>query len=358
MREFTREKGFFFVTDIQRSAGIPRTTAQDWVNRLVTEGCVIVRDEKHGRKPARYAAISAMQFGTCRRIFTTVDGDLVEVIHDCISGGCAAFCSHHHARAGGALVRVEQEGTLIRERGILGKPGVDVGLPPLPAVGVAGIERRGGEIVQHIRCIGGPAYSLSDMMARAEGVTGVKSRTYRGIVRGEVRTRALSHITLGIDDTDSRDEGATFALALALLENLRRIPGIIPIGHHIVMLNPAIFQKTAGNSASYIELAAPPDSFGPLVARASAFLADESVSPEWGLAARAGLDPPEGLRDYGIRVRSDVVSRTVAEATAERFSVTLQGGHGVIGALGAVALAGLPDTVLLNPGYPVPELQN
>ena len=45
MRQFTLDAGFFTVTDIQKAAGIPRSTAQDWVMRLVREGCVLVKRE-------------------------------------------------------------------------------------------------------------------------------------------------------------------------------------------------------------------------------------------------------------------------------------------------------------------------
>jgi hypothetical protein len=49
-------------------------------------------------------------------------------------------------------------------------------------------------------------------------------------------------------------------------------------------------------------------------------------------------------------VREQVISRAVAEATAERFGIALYGGNGVIGALGAVALTGLSHGVLPDPG--------
>jgi len=39
---------------------------------------------------------------------------------------------------------------------------------------------------------------------------------------------------------------------------------------------------------------------------------------------------------------------------AERFGITLHGGNGVIGALGAVALAGLPHEILLDPTREIP----
>lgn len=349
MRQFTLDKGYFTVTEIHKSASIPRSTAQDWVNRLIKEGCVIQREEKRGRSAARYAAISAMPTSTCKRIFTTVDGTRVAIYHDCMSGACAAFCGHHHRLAGGILSGVERDGTLLREDAALGSSKISVGLAPLPAVGVCGVEREDDTIVQHIRCIGGPAYSLSDMMSRAEGVVRVESRHKGHIVEGKVRTRALRQVTIGIDDTDSKDGGATFALALALLNHLGRIPGIIPISHHVAMLNPAVFAKTAGNSASFIEIAVAPESFSGLLEKATRFIADESLSHEWGIAIRSGLDLPDGLREYGLAARSQVISRPLAEATAERFGVLLAGGNGVIGALAAVALTGLPHEILLDP---------
>jgi hypothetical protein len=354
MRQFTLDHGFFTVTDIQHATGIPRSTAQDWVNRLIGEGCVIVREEKRGRNAAHYVAISAMPSSACRRIFTTIDGENVEIYHDCMSGACAAFCGYHHALAGGVLVSVERDGTLLRESARIGKNVVPVGLSPLPAVGVTGIERDGDTVVQHIRCIGGPAYSLSDMMARAEGVLQVSTRHAGPIVEGNVRTQALVHVTIGIDDTDSKKGGATFALALALLSHVSRINGVLPISHHVAMLNQDVFIKTAGNSSSFIEVAVAPESYADLEEKTLRFVADESFSREWGIAIRSGLEIPEGLREYGRLVRERVITRAVAEATAERFGITLHGGNGVIGALGAVALEGLPHEVLLDPGREIP----
>jgi hypothetical protein len=354
MRQFTLDNGFFTVTDIQQATDLPRSTAQDWVNRLLGEGCVILRDPKRGRSPAHYVAMSAMPSSACRRIFTTIDGDNVEIYHDCMSGACAAFCGYHHALAGGVLVSVERDGTLLRECARIGSRPVPVGLSPLPAVGVTGIIHEGDTVVQHIRCIGGPAYSLSDMMARAEGVVQVRTRHAGPVAEGDVRTRALVHVIIGIDDTDSKEGGATFALALALLSHVTRIKGVLPISHHVAMLYPDVFTKTAGNSSSFIEVAVAPESYADLEEKTLRFVAGESLSREWGVAIRSGLTVPEGLREYGRQVRNQVMSRVVAEATAERFGITLHGGNGVIGALGAVALAGLPHDILLDPARDIP----
>ncbi|MDD3857937.1 MAG: sugar-specific transcriptional regulator TrmB, partial [Methanoculleus sp.] len=79
------------------------------------------------------------------------------------------------------------------------------------------------------------------------------------------------------------------------------------------------------------------------------FVAGEAVSVEWGIAVRQGFRTPGALRAYGRSVREAVLTREAAEATAERFGIRLHGGRGVIGALAAVALIGLPHDVLLDP---------
>ncbi len=350
MRQMTLERGFFTVADIAEAFDTPRSTIQDWVNRLIEEGCVLLTEEQRGRHAARYAASSVVPESACRRVFTTVDGDEVEIYHECMSGGCAAFCEFHHARAGGALQSVRRDGTLLRERAVLGRRDVAVGLDPAPAVGIAGVFREGGYIHQHIRCIGGPAYSLTDMMSFAEGVCDVIVRRDGSVVEGEVITRALAYVAIGIDDTDTATGGATFALALALLQHLAKLDGVMPIGHRVAMLNPRLEDRTAGNSCSYIELAVEPAMVSRVEESAVRFVADEAVSAEWGIAVRQGFFVPDDLRAYGRMAREAVLTRETATTTASRFCAHLHGGRGVIGALAAIALIGLPHDLLLDPG--------
>ncbi len=354
MRQVTLENGFFTVTDIQHVAEVPRSTAQDWVNRLVSEGCVVVKERKQGRIPARYAASSAVPSSACRRIFTTVDGEWVEIYHECMSGACAAFCGYHHRMAGGALNHIQRDGTLLRECAKLCQGEISIGAYPFPAVGVKGVRREGDMVVQEILCIGGPAYSLTDMMSGAKGVTRVKVRKKDDVVEGEVYTKALTHVIIGVDDTDSPKGGATFALALALLQHIAGMEGLIPIGHHVAMLYPALPGKTAGNSCSFIDVAAEPGVIDLLRDRIYKFVNDEALSHDWGIAIRTGFRIPPELREYGSLARSGIVSREFAERVARNNDVVIQGGRGVIGALAAVSLWGLDNAILLNVNARIP----
>ncbi|MCP1715881.1 hypothetical protein J2T58_001752 [Methanocalculus alkaliphilus] len=352
MRRLTLDRGSFTIAEIAQQIDIPRSTAQDWINRLIEDECIIISSPGKGREPTRYIARTALPQTICKRIFSTCDGDLVEIYHECMSSGCAAFCKHHHGRAGGVLTDVRRDGTLLREMGHIGSVDAEVGITPLPAVGVVAIRREGDQIIQTIRSFGGPAYSLTEMMSRAEGVLSVETRRNGTIVEGDVHTKALQRILIGIDDTDSRGDGATFALAYALLQRLGRCEGVMPISHKVAMLYPGIDEKTAGNSCSLIELAAEEGAIPGIVKQAIAFVAGESASAEWGIAIRRGLAPHEGLRGFGERVRREPVPVGDAESLAMEAGIQLIGGRGVIGALAAVSLQGCADEILLNPDHP------
>jgi hypothetical protein len=350
MRQCTLDSGSFTVTEIAERIHLPRSTVQDWINRLLSEQCITIVTEKRGRHPARYAAISALPDSACRRIFTTMDQDRVEIYHECLSRSCAAFCEHHHRRSGGILSHVSRDGTLLRERARIGEADADIGLHPRTAVAVIGVRQNPDEtITQRIRCVGGPAYSLTDMMTRAEGVCSVEPYRQGPLVEGDVTTRALTYLAIGIDDTDSGDAGATFALSLALLQQLSTQKGVYPIGHQVVMLFPTLAEKTAGNAATFIEIAVDPSQVDLIHTRSRLFIADESFSSDWGMAIKTGFLVSTQLRSFGARARSTRITRDEAEQIARDEGIYIAGGRGVIGALAAVSCIGIDSEILLDP---------
>jgi tRNA(Ile2) C34 agmatinyltransferase TiaS len=132
----------------------------------------------------------------------------------------------------------------------------------------------------------------------------------------------MTYLAIGIDDTDSQGAGATFALALALLQHIAKLEGVIPIGHQIVMLNPSIEEKTGGNSASYIEIATDPNLLPIIQEKTINFIADESHSNEWGIAMKTGFLIGTSLREYGQLVRTTKVKKGTAERVANQNDVS------------------------------------
>jgi hypothetical protein len=356
IRQMTFETGHFTTTELAEMVRIPRSTAQDWVNRLLLEGCIFIKEERHGRNPARYASRSAMPSTTCRRIFTTVDGTDVEIFHECLSSGCAGFCEFHHRKAGGAALSIVRDGMLLRERSRIGIPVPALDLTNA-AVGLAAIRREEEVVIQTICSVyGGPAYSLSSMMGQARGVCGVVICSTDGVVTGEVRTRALVHVTVGIDDTDRKGcGGATFALSQALMKYLTESGEAIGIRHQVAVLSQNIEEKTAGNSCSFLEIAVEPDIVAGLAAKISRFVESESVSENWGVAIAQGLNVPMDLLILAARIRRERVSHEEVLTAAQLHGIDVFGGRGVIGAVAAVALRTQSQEVLLDLANPVRE---
>lgn len=353
MRQKTFESGYFTVTDIASLASLPRSTAQDWINRLLKERCIFVKEEQHGRKPTKYAARSALPSTTCRLIFTTVAGDDVEIFHECMSTGCVGFCAYHHQKAGGAVISVSHDGLLLRETAKF------TATNPLyldhAAVGLAAVERDGTDVIQTIRSIyGGSAYSLSEMMSKAKGVSGVNIVSENGYITGTVRTPALVPVTVGIDDTDQKGcGGATFALATALFKYITESGDAIGIRHQVAVLSPDIEEMTAGNSCSFLEFAVYPDKLSTLDEKICRFVADESVSENWGVALFIGIYVPTLLEQTANRIRQTRVSYSEIKNVAKECDVALYGKRGSIGAFAAVGLKNQPQNVLLDPSVPL-----
>ena len=356
MRKKTFESGSFTVGDIAEEKQIPRSTAQDWINRLVKEGCIFVKEEQHGRSPAHYAARSALPKTTCRRIFTTAADGYAEIFHECMSSGCAGFCEFHHRKAGGAAISVSRDGLIFRETAKISDTIEENSLSlDKAAVGLLSVRIDGDSIIQKIRSIyGGAAYSLSSMMGEAKGVEEVTISAGDGFVTGTVRTKALVPVTIGIDDTDRKGcGGATFALAAALFKFLTESHTAIGIRHQVAMLSPDIPEMTAGNSCSFLELAVPKENMDALAQKVCRFVDDESVSENWGVAILKGIFVPEPMEALTAKIRKERVSCSEVRSTAQSCGVEVFGKRGIIGAAAAVSLKNQPAEVLLDVTLPM-----
>jgi len=354
-RLISREKGYFTIGEIVDRTGMPRSTVQDWINRLVEEGCVKLVQERDGSIPAKYVSITqTFPASSCRRIFTTVDGDQIEIFHACRSVGCLEFCEWAHGGAGGVVRSVRKEGMLLHEIAEVGRSEIDLGRY---SVGVMDIFVEEGIVYQRIASRGGPAYSLTEMMQLAEGVIEVRVEKHLNYTVGTILTEALLHLTIAVDDTDWADRGATFALTLALLNMLLALPGVFPISHKVAFLKPDLPYRTVGNSVSFIELAIRHNMLEMAIDESVKYLKSETLSDNTGMAYRTGFRENSGLRAFAAKARCEEVTVEDARRVAELANVgviEVTGGRGIIGAVAALGLSGLPPEVLFDPGAVFP----
>ena len=199
MRQVTLEDGSFTIAEIATRLGLPRSTVQDWVKRLEVEGCVAGQVGSRGRYGARFVAISAMPRSTCRRVFTTIDGDEVAIFHKCLSSACAGFCGYHHRAAGGVIESVERDGNLLRETARVGRRRLEIGLPRFRQSAWRGTTRG------RPRNPGAPVHRRSRVLPLGD------DRACRRRARGPARTRGRAHAGGGRDPgpRPSTESGST-----------------------------------------------------------------------------------------------------------------------------------------------------
>ncbi len=357
-KKLTELEGGFTASQLKELLKLPRSTISDWLRRLTAEGVLKVIEEGCGRKPTRYAykPEELLPASPCKRIFALVDGEgQVELVHDCLSEGALRFCFYEYSRSGGVVVKARCGGSLLRLRLLTNlSRKVRIGPPPLPALGIEHASMKDEVVEVRMRALGGAAYSLVKAMPAARGVMEVKRRVGGGEALGYLRVKALRYVAMGVDDTDSREEGATWALALSLLKSLpEEVKGVEPIAHRVVALNPFIEWRTTGNYASFIELGVPDGKLSELVERAAEIVERSSLSPNCSLAVSYRFTPTSSLRELGLKAKSSVVSVEEALAVAQGSGVEVAGGagrRGVVGAVAALAYTDSEDWELLKHG--------
>lgn len=264
------------------------------------------------------------------------DNSTVELIEcfDCVGG--AMWVKKHYAQS--PLVRsIRTVGST--NRYILNTGAVDLNLEGsrFPA-GISAVEVS-SEIITISYCgMGGGGVGATICRATAKGVI---SSTYDDSGGGKVAASRISlprltRVLIGVDDTDTPQEGATWTL----VHNIARIIADEPycegihryLSHTIVQLFPVVF-RTKNCVAVVAEFATlqPHD----LVKRFHSLLQKYTLSDETGMAVYTGFSPDE-LRPFGEKVKRGQVERDEALTFAGKNLKIIISGRGITGAVASI----------------------
>ena len=262
------------------------------------------------------------------------NGRQVELIEffDCIGG--AMWVKHHYAKS--PLVRsIRTVGPT--NRYLLSTGNVDLALQGsfFPA-GIAAVAVDDDEIAVTYRGLGGGGVGASICRATAKGVIREKSDPAGGgrLAGSTIWLPRRERVIIGIDDTDTPEEGATWTLAnniaRAVEDDRSRY-----LSHTIVQLYPVPY-RTKNCVAIACEFATT-DPSG-LVRRFHEYLEEYTLSDDTGMAVWRGFDPAP-LEAFGRRVKQgEVTHDDLAALDDERLSIVMDG-RGMIGAVAAIPFA-------------------
>jgi len=274
--------------------------------------------------------------------------DVVELVEDHARGTCqggAAWSAYHIPRTSPIVERARREGTRTFYYIRPGRGEVELD----PAISPVGIEEcivEGDEIRITYAGLGGAGVGITGGRARAQGVKEVHVEEEGGGGRLGRATLSLPlhhRLTFGMDDTDSPERGATWALANELgywadKKGLARY-----LCHTIVQLFPAAPGTTKNCAATALGFGVLPGKEEELVEALGRELEAASLSDETGMAWLEGVSVPAGLRSLAERARRGVITLEDVRETAGKEGVHLVEVTGERGLIGACACLGLWD---------------
>ena len=280
------------------------------------------------------------------KVLTMVDGDKVELVeyHPCISG--SHWLLHQYRNNSELIDSAYRDGNKHVYKCHVGKAPLDL-KASFNAAGIDEIVIDGDEVKVTHAGLAGAGVGAGMCRGMSEGVKYVELiQVGGGSKEGKatVVTPKLEKVVIGVDDTDTKDAGATWTMAHNLGVELAGM-GFEYLDHIIVQLYPHNPHKTQNCVSIALTFAVESDKKQELIDNVIEILKRDTLSDKTAIAILEGLDIPEKLREYSIATKSGMMDVETAESVAEELNIPLIAVTGEQGKVGALAALGLYDDV-------------
>ncbi len=293
-----------------------------------------------------------------KRLVTMVDENSgkAKVYEECCAQGPVEWDAMNRMRARGVVEKVEVVGTTLIMDVRIGHGRVNFGPASKETGGQAlkSLTVRGDKVETVWVGLAGASVGVGACLPQAAGVEKIEylsEEQVGGSRQVEVRLTTPAHhrLVVGIDDTDTKEKGATWALGLNLA---REMPHGLFLSHKIVQLNPRAPQKTTNCAATGVAFAVLPRDVKKAVSWSKEFVSKNTYSEETCIAVFEGLTIPKRLVSYGKAAKERIFTVEDAERQAKSAGVDLLQITGPRGSIGAVAAVGCFDLGLYAAGLP------
>ena len=278
------------------------------------------------------------------RIVAVADdfGSSVELIEffDCIGG--AMWSKYHYAKSP-LVSNVRYVGATMRYSLKTGTVDLALEGSRFPA-GISACIVEGTEIAVTYIGMGGGGVGAAACRSDAVGVLRSRSDPAGGgkVAGATLWLPRMQRVLIGVDDTDTPEEGATWTL----VHNIARAVAderSIYLSHTIVQLFPVPYRTK--NCVGLVVEFATNDPVG-LTGRFQQLLEKYTLSKKTGMAVYTGFSPSEELLAYGWKVkRGEVESGLLETITDPRLRIVMNG-RGIVGAVAAIPFYTNYDTAL------------
>lgn len=294
----------------------------------------------------------------CKGFFTLVDekAGKARIIEKCVSKGPGEWDLVNRRRTGGVIDRISIESDSIVMDVTIGEKELNFG--PVSAdvggQGLSALKVEGDEVRTTWFGIAGATVGIGACIPQCSDVIRTEypddfqiGGAHRAHV--DIITPKMVRVIIGIDDTDTKEKGASWVVSLKLGMEC-------PIGrfleHKIIQLNPKVPNKTTNCCSTAVSFAVKEEEIPALIEYAVDFVRKQSYSEDAVITVFQGLEIPEKLRDYGWSCKSVLYTTDDAIKVAEETGVQIISVTGLKGVIGAVAAIGCFDLGERSAGIP------
>ena len=280
------------------------------------------------------------------KVITIVDGDKVELIeyHPCISG--SHWLLNQYRNNSKLIDSAFRDGNKHVYKCHVGSAPLDL-KASFNAAGIDEIVVDGDEVKVTHAGLAGAGVGAGMCRGMGEGVKYIELLDIGGgskVGRATVVTPKLEKVVVGVDDTDTKDAGATWTMTHNLGVELAGM-GFEYLDHIIVQLYPHNPHKTQNCVSIALTFAVEESKKQELIDNVIEILKRDTLSDKTAIAILEGLDIPEKLREYSIATKSGMMDVETAESVAKELGIPLIAVTGQQGKVGALAALGLYDDV-------------
>ena len=285
----------------------------------------------------------------CKSFLTMVDEEngVAQIVEKCIARGPGEWDVVNRRRSGGIIRDIRMDGhtvimdTVIGERKLnFGPVSEDVG-----GQGLSALRVEGDRVYTTWYGIAGATVGIGACIPQCQDV--IETRYPDDFKMGgahsshvEIVTPKTVRVIIGVDDTDTKEKGATWASAL-------RMASATPVGtfidHKIIQLNPKVPTKTTNCCSTAVSFAVKECDIPKLVEYCKEFVRSESYSEDSVMTVYKGLNIPPALKEFGIRAKTELLVKDEAVSAAKKGGVEIINVTGDKGTIGAVAAIGCFD---------------
>ena len=294
----------------------------------------------------------------CQGFFTMVDEEhgVAQIIEKCVAQGPGEWDIVNRRRTKGVITDIRMKSNMLVMDTVIGERELSFG-PVTTDVGGQGLQAlkvEGDEVRTTWYGIAGASVGIGACIPQCRDVIRTEypddfmiGGAHRAHV--DIITPKLVRVVIGIDDTDTKEKGASWVTSL-------KLGTTCPIGrfieHKIIQLNPKVPNKTTNCCSTAVSFAVREEEIPALIEYAVDFVRKESYSEDSVITVYQGLHVPEALRDFGWSCKSVLYTPEDAMRVAEENGVQIISVTGTKGVIGAVAAIGCFDLGERSAGIP------